>query len=64
MTISFYDLSKMTRTARDQLLKRTEADLSEYEEKVKPIILAVRHEGDAAVARFARQFDKAPVEAD
>jgi len=64
MSISFYDLSKMTRTARDQLLKRTEADLSEYEEKVKPIIFAVRHEGDAAVARFARQFDKAPVEAD
>ena len=64
MSISFHDLSKMTRTARGQLLKRTEADLSEYEEKVKPIIHAVRHEGDAAVARFARQFDKAPVEAD
>lgn len=64
MSISFHDLSKMTRTARDQLLKRAEADLSEFEEKVKPIIHAVRHEGDAAVARFARQFDKAPVEAD
>ena len=48
MTISFHDLSKMTRTARDQLLKRTEADLSAYEEKVKPIIWAVRHEGDEA----------------
>ncbi|MCA3562230.1 MAG: histidinol dehydrogenase [Aestuariivirga sp.] len=63
MAISFHDLSKMTRTARDQLLKRAEADLSEFEEKVKPIIHAVRHEGDKAVARFARQFDKAPVEA-
>lgn len=64
MTISFHDLSKMTRTARDQLLKRAEADLSEFEEKVKPIVFAVKHEGDEAVARFARQFDKAPVEAD
>lgn len=64
MSISFYDLSQMTRTARDQLLKRSEADLSEFEEKVKPIVWAVRHEGDEAVARFARQFDKAPVEAD
>jgi len=64
MTISFYDLSTMTRTARDQLLRRSEADLSEFEEKVKPIIWAVRTEGDEAVARFARQFDKAPVEAD
>ena len=45
-------------------MKRTEADLSAYEEKVKPIIWAVRHEGDEAVARYARQFDKAPVEAD
>ena len=62
MTISFHDLSKMTRTARDQLLKRSEADLAEFEEKVKPIIFAVKHEGDEAVARFARQFDKAPVE--
>lgn len=64
MAISFHNLSKMTRTARDQLLKRSEQDLSEFEEKVKPIVHAVRHEGDQAVARFARQFDKAPVEAD
>ena len=64
MTISFHDLSKMTRAARDRLLQRTESDLSSYEEKVKPIIEAVRLEGDEALARFARQFDHAPVEAD
>ena len=63
-TISFHDLSTMTRAQRDRLLQRTEADLSSYEEKVKPIIEAVRTEGDVALARFARQFDKAPVEAD
>ena len=62
--ISFHDLSTMTRAQRDRLLQRTEADLSSYEEKVKPIIEAVRAEGDVALARFARQFDKAPVEAD
>ena len=56
MAISFHDLSKMTRTARDQLLKRSEADLAEFEEKVKPIVFAVQHEGDEAVARFARQL--------
>ena len=55
MTISFHDLSKMTRrAAQTSLLKRTEADLSSYEEKVKPIIEAVRTEGDVALARFAR----------
>lgn len=63
MTISFHDLSTMTREQRDRLLVRTEGDLSSYEEKVKPIIEAVRTEGDEALARFARQFDKAPVEA-
>ena len=34
-----------------------------YLEKVKPIIEAVRTEGDEALARFARDFDKAPVDA-
>ncbi len=61
MTIRFHDLSKMTRAGRDALLKRTEADLSSYEKKVKPIIEAVRSEGDVALARFAQMFDKAPV---
>ena len=64
MTISFHDLSTMTRSARDRLLQRTEADLSHYEDKVKPIIAAVRNEGDVALARFAREFDKAPVQVD
>jgi histidinol dehydrogenase len=64
MTISFFDLSTMARDERDALLKRTESDLSSYEEKVKPIIAAVRDEGDEALARFARQFDKSPVNAD
>lgn len=64
MTISFFDLATMTRAERDRLLKRTESDLSAYEDKVKPIIASVRDEGDAALARFARAFDRAPVEAD
>lgn len=63
MTISFFDLSTMSRAARDGLLRRTEADLAQYEDKVRPIIEAVRIEGDEALARFARQFDKAPVQA-
>jgi histidinol dehydrogenase len=49
---------------RQRLLQRTEADLAPYEEKVRPILAAVRAEGDAAVARFAREFDKAPIRAD
>ena len=61
--ISIHDLSKLSSAGRNRLLQRTESDLSSFEDKVKPIIEAVRTEGDAALARFARQFDKAPVDA-
>ncbi|NJM29770.1 MAG: histidinol dehydrogenase [Rhizobiales bacterium] len=42
---------------------RAESDLSGFEEKVRPIIEAVKIEGDEALARFARDFDKANVDA-
>jgi histidinol dehydrogenase len=61
--INFVELAKITPEARTRLLTRVEADLSAYEAKVRPIIEAVRTEGDAALARFARDFDKSPVEA-
>jgi histidinol dehydrogenase len=62
--INLHELAKLSAAERARLLKRTEADLSAYEEKVRPIIAAVRDEGDVALARFAQQFDKAPVAAD
>ena len=61
--VNFHDLAKLSPAERQKLLQRTEADLSYYEDKVRTIIDAVRQEGDEALARFARQFDKAPVEA-
>jgi histidinol dehydrogenase len=62
--INLHELAKLSPDRRAALLKRTEADLGPYEEKVRPIIAAVREEGDAALARFAREFDKATVAAD
>ncbi|MDP1701671.1 MAG: histidinol dehydrogenase [Aestuariivirga sp.] len=56
-------LSDLTAADRATLLKRTESDLTPFIEKVKPIIEAVRTEGDTALARFAGQFDGAPVDA-
>jgi histidinol dehydrogenase len=61
--INFHELARLSAEQRARLLQRTEADLSSFEAKVKPIIEAVRNEGDEAVARFAREFDKAPVQA-
>ena len=62
--VSFYDYASLSAEGRAALLKRSEADLSGVIEKVKPIIEAVRTEGDAALARFARDFDKSSVSED
>ena len=62
--INVHELSKLTAAERQSLLMRVEGDLSEFEAKVKPIIAAVRAEGDVALARFANLFDKSPVTAD
>ena len=60
--VSLHDLSKLSAADRGQLLVRSEADLGPIIEKVKPIIAAVKAEGDEALARFAREFDKSPVD--
>jgi histidinol dehydrogenase len=62
-SINFHELAKLSPEQRAALHKRTESDLSNFEIKVRPIIEAVRSEGDEALARFAREFDKAPVQA-
>ncbi len=61
--VSLYDYYTLDAAQRAALLVRTEADLRDTMELVKPIIAAVRDEGDEALARFAREFDKATVEA-
>lgn len=59
--ISFHDLTDVAGIP-PHLLKRTEADLSFFMDKVDPIIAAVRDEGDAALIRFARAYDGVQVE--
>lgn len=61
--VNLIHLSQISATERASLLQRTETDLVPFIDKVRPIVLAVRTEGDAALARFARQFDRAPVNA-
>ena len=58
------ELGGLSPAERAKLLRRAESDLSPYIEKVRPVIEAVRTEGDEALARFAREFDKAPLTAD
>ncbi|MER8435186.1 histidinol dehydrogenase [Mesorhizobium sp. M1312] len=61
--VSFHDLSQLDAAGRAALMQRSETDLSGFMEKAAPIIEAVRTEGDAALVRFARDFDKADLDA-
>jgi histidinol dehydrogenase len=59
--VSFHEIAQLDAAGRARLLRRSETDLSAFTEKVKPIIDAVRTEGDAALLRFARDVEKADV---
>jgi len=60
--VSFHDYSKLSADERAALLRRSEADISSFIEKVAPIIEAVRNDGDKALARFGRELDKADLD--
>jgi histidinol dehydrogenase len=59
--VTFHELAKLSAVERDGLFQRSETDLSGFIDAVRPIIEAVRTEGDAALIRFACEFDKAEV---
>ena len=61
-SVSIHRLAALDAAARAGLLKRAEADLDGFLDRVRPIIEAVKAEGDVALARFAREFDKAEVD--
>ena len=62
--IRFLELARLSVAERAKLLERAESDLAPYMEKVRPLVEAVKREGDEALARFAREFDHAPLTAD
>jgi histidinol dehydrogenase len=61
---NFHDLAAMTAEARAALMKRADADIGPYLDKVRPILAAVKADGDWALSRFAREFDHAEVPPD
>ena len=62
--ISLHILSELAPEQRAALFKRAESDIEPYLEKVRPIIEAVKSEGDSALARFAKEFDNSSVASD
>ena len=59
MTIRFYQLGSLTPSERAELLRRSETDLNQFKEEVRPIIERVRLEGDQALVFYAGVFEKA-----
>jgi histidinol dehydrogenase len=62
--ISFHRLPLLSAAQRAQLMRRAQTDLSAYLDKAGAIIEAVRTEGDAALIRYAREFDKVEIKGD
>ena len=60
-SIALLRLQSLTGDERAKLLQRAESELQPFLEKAAPIISAVRAEGDAALVRFAKAFDRADI---
>lgn len=56
--IHFYELAALDAVQRQRLLRRAEIQIDELIEYVRPLVKAVRDEGDAALLRFTAQFDR------
>jgi histidinol dehydrogenase len=52
-----HDLAALNNAERTALMRRAEADLGPFMERVRQIVEAVRTDGDAALVRLAREID-------
>lgn len=57
LRVNLHELAAMSAEARGALMRRADQDLGDVIDRAKPIIEAVRVDGDAALRRFARDFD-------
>lgn len=56
--IHFYELATLDAKQRARLLRRAELQIDELTERVRPIVQAVRENGDAALVDFTARFDR------
>jgi len=59
MNINVFELQSMSKMELERLLRRSEMDIAALLEGVDPIIQNVRENGDAALLRYAEEFDGA-----
>lgn len=61
--IQYWELSKLTDEERARIMRRAELDITSLLPRAQEVIEAVRTGGDAAVVKYARQFDAPNFEA-
>ena len=61
---NFHELAKLSADERASLMKRADSDIAPFMDKVRPILAAVKAEGDKALSRFTKELDKADVPMD
>lgn len=57
--ISIFNYSKLSKSEIIELCQRTESDLGPYIDKIRPVVEAVKEQGDIAAIEYTRLFDGA-----
>jgi histidinol dehydrogenase len=58
MKINVYELEKMSAEQIEKVLRRSEIDIEQYQEAIRPVINDVAQKGDAALVEYCEKFDK------
>lgn len=64
MKINRYALSTMSPEQVRSVMRRSETDITALFDTIRPVVEAVRDEGDAALRRYTAQFDRADIPAE
>ncbi len=63
MKINLYQLENLSESEVSEILRRSEIDIEELQDIVRPIIQEVKNKGDAALVAYNGKFDKAAMTA-
>jgi len=62
MKINVYELEKLSAEEISKILRRSELDIENFQDVVRPIIQDIRETGDQAIIKYCEKFDKVKLE--
>jgi len=63
MKINIFDLKNLSEQEKAAIYKRSEIDIKQFQDVVRPVIKDVRDKGDAAIVEYCKKFDKIDLKA-